>query len=508
MTPQAAAPKTAPLGEERRPFRSKSPRSGGRHGSAEDFSRSFRSSASSASGRGRLDTSKSGVISELSDGVDAMYGDAEGFHGKREIPERPPAEAGSRPLPARRLPRGATSGKGGASGGGGGRPRAEEAREEPEAASDRVSAAAARFAERRRRPPHPAARRARLPGSSLEGGASHHFAGRDRRVRSPGSVHPREAKGSMASLQGKHRLVRVESVNIMDFGVDQEQRPLQESILPDTSSSSGSMSSLVDEDGFLSWDNIHEERPSNTPSSGSGHQTPIPRRPGSCESGSSDLSYLVDSTGFLGWDTRHCSDDDSQDSTPARVDGSTTHPDAEENAPMTEASWHIEDYEDENDILEVRRTSSLPERTLSHRLRRLSLAAADGTAAAVRARGLARGGEAHRAADAPAPREAAVPRTADLKQILLTRRAASGGLEDDLARRRRPSVPTDDRPPARRPGPAALRALFGKTADERASRRINRGDGVDIGELRRELQQTGGSAGAAAGKRRLSLSFF
>merc|ERR1719253_20584 len=85
---QAAAQKMAPLGKERRPHRSKSPYSGYVHGSAEEFSRSFQSFASSASGKGRLDSSKSGKISELSDGVDGMYGDVEGLHAKRERPIR------------------------------------------------------------------------------------------------------------------------------------------------------------------------------------------------------------------------------------------------------------------------------------------------------------------------------------------------------------------------------------------------------------------------------------
>ena len=340
----------------------------------------------------------------------------------------------------------------------------------------------------------PRRRSRRVLRSNLEGEVPHHSADQSHCVRSSDQGGNSDVKGPMASLQGKHRLSRVGSVNVMDFGVDQEQRPLRDSILPDTSSRSGSMSHLVDKDGFLSWDNSHKKRSSHTSSHtssfGSGLQMPILRRPGSCESALSNLSNLVDSTGFLGWDSRHCLDDDSQDLTPV-CGGGYTNLAANKNAPLTNASWHIEDYEDANDTTEPELPSG-SERTLTNRLRRLSLAAADGTAAV--ARGLAR------ETGAGAPREAV--RTADLKQLLLARR---NGTTDELeltGLRRHTSVPTDDRP-ARRT--SALRTLFGKKVDER-SRRINRGDGVDIGELRRELQA--GRSTGAAGKRPLSLSLF
>ena len=234
----------------------------------------------------------------------------------------------------------------------------------------------------------------------------------------------------------------LESVNIMDFGVDQEQRPLHESMFQDTSSKSTITSILVDEDDFINRDNSHVERPSHTCSFENNCPIPVLTKLVSCSSSLSNLSSLVDSTGFLGWDNKHCLDDGSQDSAPGHASGDTNL-NAKQHTRTSNASWHIEDYKDTNDTLKTR-TPSISRLTLSNQLRRLSLAAQtrhgpqrpqSGTAVATC--GLLR------ETSTVAPREAV--RTAELKQILLTRRTSSSkDLKRQPGKQRRPNVPTDD----------------------------------------------------------------
>ena len=408
---------------------------------------------------------------------------------------------GSRPLPTRR-PSPVRSRKNGSYRGSLGHV-AEEADEEEAASGCDSAASPASSVERPLRWQQPVARSTCHPQSSLEGGVTP-----DHCVHSSAASDRPDVKGPLASLEGKNSLARVESVNIMDFGVDQEQIPYRDdSTRLRDKTSSGSTSYPLDEDDFLGWDNSYRERSPNASSLGKDRNTPVLRRPGSCDSNLSNLSNLVDSAGFLGWDSRHCSDDDSagflgwesrhymdddsQDLTPAGIN-STTNLDRKKDAPVTNASWHIEDYEDTNGALEAWATSH-PKRTLSHRLRRLSLDAADRTVAT--ARGLCR------ETGASAPQEAV--RTADLKQLLLARRACSSEeLDHPPPGAPRRSGNSADGHPARHP--ASLRTLFGKKVDER-SRSINLGDNVDIGELRRELE-AGGTTGAA-GKRWLNLPF-
>ena len=342
--------------------------------------------------------------------------------------------------------------------------------EDEDAASGPGAASPAEgLAEKPRRRPHPVARKVRLPKS------------RD--------------------STGKRSLIIVDSVNIMDFGVDHAQRPFCDSMLSmGTSHVSGSdsMTNLVDSDGFLSWDKSNGgiERKSET-------SNPMGRSE-SCDSNLSTLSNLVDSTGFLGWDSSYLNNS-SEDLTVAHADRATNVK-AEEDGPRPDArdyndsehsenSSRIEDYEEPTDVSKTR-TSTGSGNHLVNPLKCLSLAGSDGTAAA-RCR-------------AGAPRDAL--RTSNIKRLLLERRSDSdaGGAErrpGDV--RRQFSIPLVERA-ARRA--SAFRGLLGReasagpSAEEYACRRINRGDGVDIGELRRELHAAGSTEEGSKG--RLNLAFF
>jgi hypothetical protein len=156
----------------------------------------------------------------------------------------------------------------------------------------------------------------------------------------------------------------------------------------------------------------------------------------------------------------------------------------------SEQSWHIEDYEDPNDMLETR-TSSRSGSNASDPLACLSLR---GKNAATAGRHAAR-------TDAGALRDAIG--TADLKRLLLEQRPG-GTRSSDAGPHRGDTEPRLT---------AAFRALFGmkergadSPTEEYYTRRINREEGVDIGELRRELR--GARSHEEAGKGRLKMAFF
>ena len=360
---------------------------------------------------------------------------------------------------------------------------AEEAGSDEDAAAtgDGGPAGADSSAAAPRRRAHPAARKVRLPKFDVNGGTS-----------STGEILD-------STVSSKRSLVMVDSVNMMDFGVDNHQRSFRESMSsPGNLSWSSSLSDLLDSDDFLAWENK-----SNTSSLRTGHHPRVLRRARSSGSNLSNLCNLVDSKGFLGWDSS-CLGDATDDLTTAhagmhcargRHNESWRH-----NDEASEKSWHIEDYEDPNDLVEAQQPLGS---NLSNPLQRLSLATVDSMAAARRcARGAVEGAPLERVD------------TADLKQRILERRRSrnAGGLELRTdSNRRLGSEPLVDAA-ARRP--SAFRVLFKKGTDadadlvaaEYAHHRIGRLDGVDIGELRREL--CGFGVAENAGKGRLNLGFF
>ena len=393
-----------------------------------------------------------------------------------------------RPLPARRLASKDGSFRGSL------RHVTEEAGSDEEAvAVDDGGTAGARLVAPPRRREHPAGRKVRLPKSDVKEGVSSRSPGGGHRVRcSTGEILD-------STVSSKRSLVMVDSVNMMDFGVDNHQRSFRESMSsPGNLSWSSSLSDLLDSDDFLAWENK-----SNTSSLRTGHHPRVLRRARSSGSNLSNLSNLVDSKGFLGWDSS-CLGDATDDLTTAhagmhcargRHNESWRH-----NDEASEKSWHIEDYEDPNDLVEAQQPLGS---NLSNPLQRLSLATVDGMAAARRcARGAVEGAPLERVD------------TADLKQRILERRRSSnaGGLELRTdSNRRLGSEPLVDAAVRR---PSAFRVLFKKGTDadadlvaaEYAHHRIGRLDGVDIGELRREL--CGFGVAENAGKGRLNLGFF
>ena len=305
------------------------------------------------------------------------------------------------------------------------------------------------------------------------------------------SVDSGDSSLSLSSIQSRALLEHEDSINVMDFGVDhQRQASLLNFAHPGVSLSS--FSHLVDSSGFLGWDHA-SGCASESSSLSSVRDDPGPlRRASSLDTAVSEFSGLVDSEGFMGW--RYAADDDTdcKEATADTQEVNKAHAaqddGREDTSEHLNRSWRIEDYEDSSDT--PRQSGSILSKVLSQTL---SLKTKGATTNAV------------------APAEAIG--TGDIKRYLLEGRpgddrAPGKGLRRSAKGLSRSAGSGEE--PLRHSG---LRSFFGgsrpsdqdlTTADR--ERRINREDGVDIGELRRELCAAGSREGKT--RRKINTVFF
>lgn len=307
-----------------------------------------------------------------------------------------------------------------------------------------------------------------------------------------------------------------ESVNIMDFGVDHDRRPFTESMLSLNVSDKSpncnyneSLSNFVDSQGFLGW-NHHDDSSESTSLSGNfaGYRPTRKvqsNRRTSMDSSASSLTNL-DSVGFLGWESQRQLVDSSKDlATPAEGEDDGGDDAGEEKDPASkeeyddfntsEKTWRIEDYENPNDNIVDSPKQSIPEKGFTKQIRRHSEGIMQGLAAKMNT--WAVGDNDDDGDDIPAEIQ-----TKDIKNILLNRSEsesapASGGSKEKEGNGRgwslfqRRSVPDTA---------AEIDDYYARPAI-----RINREDGVDIGEMRRALRRESLPKG---NKNKLNMGFF
>ena len=270
------------------------------------------------------------------------------------------------------------------------------------------------------------------------------------------------------------------SVNMMDFGVSSRRNSFF-SLDASESSVDSITSSCVDSDGFLPW-RRHESE--DDASSSSSLYTHLPRGSNSdaalnkSNRSDSSLSNLVDSSGFLGWGEsgRHCGFAGDEKGCGKRDDDVADGPSQGESG----ETWRIEDYEGNNDYVK---------RPGPGRMSFANVRLAFGPAAK--------------------PRRPTVSAPGDdsIKIILLKgcRPTANKPMLSSAGNRAREytgaSAGAFDASTGQKP---AIRSLFGipgmasrgpSSSSEhednyysRPSIHLNREDGVDIGELRRDLE--------------------
>jgi len=274
------------------------------------------------------------------------------------------------------------------------------------------------------------------------------------------------------------------SVNMMDFGVCITMR----NSVPSSESSRSSVVSLtgscVDSDGFLPW-RRHESE--DDVSSSSSLYTHLPRGSNSdaalnkstLPSNRSDasLSNLEDSSGFLGWgeSVRHCGFAGDEKGCGKRDDDVADGPSQGESGEI----WRIEDYEGNNDYVKRPGPGRMP-------FAKIKLPTF-----------MMPGAKSQR----PTPVDA--PGDKSIKNILLKQERRSTTNEAMLtsAKNRAREIAGASSDSNRRK--SAFVALFGKSRKDSdvstssdldddyysgPSIHLNREDGVDIGELRRELK--------------------
>jgi len=277
-----------------------------------------------------------------------------------------------------------------------------------------------------------------------------------------------------------------ESVNIMDFG--HSRGIFTESMLSlgDESTKGSlreSLSNLVDPDGFLPWGNDIGSTTSGLLRNN--ERGPSKRRGSFADSA---LSKLVDSQGFLGWESQmddlleaiEDETDNGNNDHYADQDNRNNNNDAESSKNLHE-SWHIEDYENANDTT-TDGPDEYPRRSLSEKMKVFSTKVTEGISAKGSSRSINTDNDAHQqeavktnviknillkghSMDEPMPRQNS--RSASFKSFFISRRNSENASSI-------PSSSDHDN-------------MNGDCFDSRPAIRVNREDGIDIGELRRQL---------------------
>lgn len=348
-------------------------------------------------------------------------------------------------------------------------------------------------------------------------------------------------RGGHKNRRPKNKSIMM-SVNLMDFGVSAFFSKSSLSLAEECDASSvfttSDTSAQVDSEGFLPWNGGDDDDDDDPSSSSCGPDVATRRLSQLSESNStSSLSHLVDDNGFLGWGERSRGESTSCDldvNDAATMEDENAQDDHNESSETLDEIWNIEDYEDPDDMLDRSESGtdfneskqSLFGIFLSEQMKRLSTTVTEGMSSkrnasnnntdapqeAINTNDIKNILLAGRSSDEPKETDGGPgPLHSSLNSFFRNRRASSAteaplnsegntnkrevdGIKSFFSNRRRS---TDDDcklcPGNNNRDNDAFHSIFGNRRrrpdgpPEDEDIRINREDGIDIGELRREL---------------------